>query len=91
MVKCPRCPKKFPTHHGLGGHLSGPCGLKGKVAMKNGESSKQKSVGNSRTKLKSAIQQRLETTVQMMRAVSREYKAKAQTLDFMAKSIEALK
>lgn len=28
MVKCPFCPKKFPTHHGLGGHLSGPCGIK---------------------------------------------------------------
>jgi hypothetical protein len=28
MVKCPYCPKKFPTHHGLGGHLSGPCGIK---------------------------------------------------------------
>lgn len=32
MVKCPFCPKKFPTHHGLGGHVSGPCGIKLKAA-----------------------------------------------------------
>lgn len=32
MVKCPYCPKKFPTHHGLGGHLSGPCGIKLKAS-----------------------------------------------------------
>jgi hypothetical protein len=32
MVKCPYCPKKFVTHHGLGGHLSGPCGIKLKAS-----------------------------------------------------------
>lgn len=32
MVKCPFCPKKFPTHHGLGGHVSGPCGIKLRAA-----------------------------------------------------------
>lgn len=38
MVKCPYCPKKFPTHHGLGGHLSGPCGIKLKASKANGVS-----------------------------------------------------
>jgi hypothetical protein len=42
MVKCPYCPQKFPTHHGLGGHLSGPCGIKLQAAKAKAAKSKPK-------------------------------------------------
>lgn len=105
MVKCPFCPKKFPTHHGLGGHLSGPCGI-------NLKASKAKAKPKPRPKLKGFpvkvdfgpkmnAELRAEDREKRLAAIPRKvafdmrklaaaYQAKAQELERMADRVSTL-
>jgi hypothetical protein len=86
MTKCPYCPQKFQTHHGLGGHLSGPCGALLKAAKEMAK------VGNGQ--FKSIIEVKttgsLDGLAANMREMANAHRAKAEELEQMASRIGSL-
>lgn len=101
-VKCPYCPQKFPTHHGLGGHLSGPCGAKLKAAKDKAKAPPRKASRividygrkmnaelreDARTKVQAAIPSKLASDLRGLAAVHR---SKAEEIEKMATRIEAM-